>query len=292
MLFSVIIPTYNRATILPETLRSVQAQTFRDFEVLVIDDGSTDTTGEMVKKLADPLISYHYKKNEERAIARNYGADLATGDYLIFLDSDDRMAPAHLNRIAEFISNNKQKPDFIFTGYRILNSDGSAHYSFSKDGIFDKKNLAHGNYLGCSGVVISRTVFKKYYFNTLPDLIMFEDWQLWLRVIAEHPLYCLPAESIHMINHAGRSVLSCGAEQLIGKIHCLKKEVLNSVPFVSESSWLRRSFVSGIYSYAALHIALSGKRRDIVVKYLAKTLAVNPFFIFRRRFAAILKHLF
>ena len=83
---SVIIPAYNAATTIGETLASVLAQSVPPAEVLVMDDGSTDNTAEVIQQLNQEKIKYFHKANEERSIARNYGADKASGDYLIFLD--------------------------------------------------------------------------------------------------------------------------------------------------------------------------------------------------------------
>ena len=128
MLFSIIIPTYNRALILKETLESVLEQTFTDYEVIVVDDGSVDNTRTIVEEFNTEKIKYFYKNNEERSVARNYGADKSTGDYLIFLDSDDKMLNTHLLGIHQFLIENKFAPQFIFSGYKILNPDKSLLY--------------------------------------------------------------------------------------------------------------------------------------------------------------------
>ena len=130
MFFSIIIPTYNRAAILRDTLLSVLEQSFDDYEILVVDDGSTDGTKEVVTELNNNKIFYHYKLNEERSIARNFGADKAKGDYLIFLDSDDRMLNDYLLSLHHFIKEQKTEPTFIFTGYRILNQDKTTLYEY------------------------------------------------------------------------------------------------------------------------------------------------------------------
>jgi glycosyltransferase involved in cell wall biosynthesis len=94
--FSVIIPTFNRATILPRALRSVLSQTERDFEVVVVDDGSSDATDAIVAAFDDPRVRYHAQHNAGPSAARNSGAALARGDFLVFLDSDDELLPSAL----------------------------------------------------------------------------------------------------------------------------------------------------------------------------------------------------
>lgn len=91
---SIIIPTFNRAFTLNRAIESVLAQTCENWELIVIDDGSFDETPELMKKyLSDDRIKYYYQENQGVSIARNNGSKIATGDYLIFLDSDDIFFP-------------------------------------------------------------------------------------------------------------------------------------------------------------------------------------------------------
>lgn len=98
--FSVIIPTFNRADLLPETVQSVLAQTYRNFEVIVVDDGSTDDTVGVLKPYLEQ-IRYFYQANHGLASARNRGIQEATGDFVAFLDSDDLYEPEFLSRVLE-----------------------------------------------------------------------------------------------------------------------------------------------------------------------------------------------
>lgn len=90
-IFSVIIPAYNRGHVLARTVQSVLRQTFHDFELIIVDDGSTDETRKIVETFNDPRIRYIYQANKGRSAARNAGAALALGKYLTFLDSDDEV---------------------------------------------------------------------------------------------------------------------------------------------------------------------------------------------------------
>ena len=88
MKFSIIIPTYNRAAFLPKAIESVLAQTYTDWELIVVDDGSTDNTREVVAQYNDERIIYIYQENAERSAARNNGISQAKGDFICFMDSD------------------------------------------------------------------------------------------------------------------------------------------------------------------------------------------------------------
>lgn len=97
--FSVIVPTRDRADVLGLALRSVLAQTFSDFDVVVVDDGSGDDTREMVDALGDPRVRYVYRDHAGVSAARNTGADEASGRFLTFLDSDDEVLPEWLDAL-------------------------------------------------------------------------------------------------------------------------------------------------------------------------------------------------
>jgi glycosyltransferase involved in cell wall biosynthesis len=87
--FSVIVPTYNRAFIIDRCINSILAQEYVSFEIIVVDDGSTDNTKEVVCQYMDSRINYFFQENRGVSVARNEGSKLAKGDYLVFLDSDD-----------------------------------------------------------------------------------------------------------------------------------------------------------------------------------------------------------
>jgi glycosyltransferase involved in cell wall biosynthesis len=95
-LASVLIPTYNRAQYLKEAIRSVQDQTFQDLEIIVIDDGSTDNTREVIKEISSPEIKYLYQENRGAGAARNAGIRASSGKWIAFLDADDIWMPSKL----------------------------------------------------------------------------------------------------------------------------------------------------------------------------------------------------
>jgi glycosyltransferase involved in cell wall biosynthesis len=107
--FSVIVPVYNRAATVLPTLESVRDQTFTDFECIVVDDGSKDgqELRAVVEGLDDPRFRYVRRENGGESAARNTGIDNARGEYLAFLDSDDRWLPEKLHRDAEVCAHNR-----------------------------------------------------------------------------------------------------------------------------------------------------------------------------------------
>jgi glycosyltransferase involved in cell wall biosynthesis len=104
-LFSVIIPTYNRACVLRAALASVLAQSCQDFEIIVVDDGSKDDPRKTVDEIADARIRFQAQENRGASAARNAGIDLARGRYVAFLDSDDEFLPHHLETMQRLLEN-------------------------------------------------------------------------------------------------------------------------------------------------------------------------------------------
>ncbi|MGE0772985.1 MAG: glycosyltransferase family 2 protein [Cyclobacteriaceae bacterium] len=120
ILFSVILPTYNRAHTIRKTLASLERQTFQEFEVIVVDDGSTDDTEAVVAgHHLDVTLRYLKQTNQGVSAARNYGAKDARGRFLVFLDSDDQMEPCYLAVISNII-NRKEPVKFISCGVKIM----------------------------------------------------------------------------------------------------------------------------------------------------------------------------
>lgn len=120
---SIILCTYNRASLLTNAIRSVQEQTYRDWELIIIDDGSTDKTKPLVRKFQskDKRIIYHFQTNKGLAKARNEGIKQSTGDYLCFVDSDDELAPMHLETRLFCLSKNPSV-DFLYGGMKLIGS--------------------------------------------------------------------------------------------------------------------------------------------------------------------------
>lgn len=118
---SIILCTYNRANLLPNAIRSVQRQSQQEWELIIIDDGSNDTTYNIVKQFLqhDSRIIYVYQSNRGLANARNKGLAIATGDLICFVDSDDELTPDHLKKRMRYM---EQHPsvDFIHGGMKLI----------------------------------------------------------------------------------------------------------------------------------------------------------------------------
>ncbi len=112
---SIIIPTYNRATLLSEAIQSVIDQTWNDFELIIVDDGSTDDTATVVTQIGDRRVRFLHSAHGERSVARNLGLAAATGDFIAFLDDDDLFLPHRLECQATYLRTH-QDVDVVASG--------------------------------------------------------------------------------------------------------------------------------------------------------------------------------
>src|SRR6266545_7542657 len=114
---SVIIPTYNRSDLILQTIESVLGQTYKNYEIIVIDDGSIDDTRDKLASLRDKgIVQYVYQENRGSSAARNKGISLATGAYLAFLDSDDLFETGKLIKQVKFFSDHPEV-GLVHSGY-------------------------------------------------------------------------------------------------------------------------------------------------------------------------------
>ncbi|MBI4965986.1 MAG: glycosyltransferase [Desulfomonile tiedjei] len=199
-LVSVIIPTYNRRSVLERAICSVLSQTFKDFELIVVDDGSQDSTSELLSQF-DGKLKAVYQENHGVSSARNLGIRHAQGELLAFLDSDDEWLPDKLARqTAQFDS---AGPWFVCHTDEIWLRDGNQvpqkKYHFKQGGHFFERALERC-LMSPSSVMISRTLLNKVgHFDE--ELTAAEDYDLWLRITAFHEVHFVPEPLV--IKHGG-----------------------------------------------------------------------------------------
>jgi glycosyltransferase involved in cell wall biosynthesis len=185
---SVIIQTYNRKEFLPEALESAFSQTFKDYEVVVIDDGSQDGTDKFMAeylKNCQHDIRYIFQKNQGIPLARNRGINECKGQYIAFLDSDDLFMPEKLAKCVAFLD---QNPDYgmVYTDLFLVDEKGNILESwfqskkeFSQGNIY--RNLLKECFIIPTSSVIRTEVFKKIgYFD--PEIYFCNDYDLWIRI--------------------------------------------------------------------------------------------------------------
>ncbi len=187
---SVVIPTYNQARFLVETIRSVLAQTFRDLEIIVIDDGSTDNTAEVVSAFP---VKYFYQENQGVSVARNHGIERSRSEYVAFVDSDDALLPEALARAVEtldrhpgvsFVYGQASMTDQTGRTYRVRRSS-FLEGSCVVDGRDQIRELLFFNRITLSTVVARRSCLEEVGgFHT--ELRNFQDHHLCILLCKNH----------------------------------------------------------------------------------------------------------
>lgn len=191
-IFSVIIPTYNRVDYLCFAVESVLEQTFKELELIIVDDGSTDGTKNMVSAYSDPRIKYVYHDNKGVSYSRNRGLELSRGDFIAFLDSDDRWVPHKLETTLKYIN---EFPDIrIFHTEEIWYKNGRIQNQKKKhkkpDG-YVYLNALPICCIGMSTAVVSKEVINEVgmFDVSLPAC---EDYDFWLRTTIRYEVKLIP----------------------------------------------------------------------------------------------------
>ncbi|OGQ77098.1 MAG: hypothetical protein A3G40_12500 [Deltaproteobacteria bacterium RIFCSPLOWO2_12_FULL_57_22] len=192
-LISVVIPTYNRRAYIVESLESVLHQSFRDFEILVVDDGSTDGTEEVLRSYAH-RIRYIRQENRGAAAARNLGVRHARGSYIAFMDSDDLSTPHHLQKLYDFLARHALHAMVIGNGAYF---EGKFHnrstvISPKKAKRLEEKgvsveDLFDGRVIRLQGTMSRRTALEE--IGLLDEWFRLSyDLDLALRLVKKHPI--------------------------------------------------------------------------------------------------------
>ncbi len=197
---SIIIPTFNRCQHLKRALDSIAQQIVSEYEIIIIDDGSTDGTTEMVEKYY-PQVEYFYQANEGVSAARNKGLTLAKGDWIAFLDSDDEWLPG---KLASQVNALKSMPNYkichteelwVRNGVRV-----NQMKKHKKSGGWIFKHCLPLCAMSPSSILIHRSIFDDVgYFN--PALPVCEDYDMWLRISAKYPVIYI--EEPQIIKYGG-----------------------------------------------------------------------------------------
>jgi glycosyltransferase involved in cell wall biosynthesis len=289
--FSIIIPTYNRATLLKKTLESIIKQTFEAFEVIVVDDGGKDNSQQIVENLQCEKIRYYWKENAERGAARNYGANLAKGSWLNFFDSDDIAYPNHLSDAYAFIEQ-RQELNVFHTNYDHKDTDLNPirpPSAYINDDILNEKIIVY-NPLSCNNVFLKKEIFNTLKFEENRTLSGSEDWLLWLQLAARYPIYACQALSSVIIEHGGRSMVTASGKNTLDRGTTLLNALKNDDIFMKKYASNLPIIAAEMLSLSALNYALEANKSQ-GASLLIQSLISNPYTLFNRRTLAIIKHL-
>ena len=212
MRVSIIIPTYNRADLLPKTLDSVLAQTRRPDEIIVVDDGSTDSTADVLAAYPAPVITLR-QTNQGRSAARNAGMARSSGDLLMLLDSDDLLLPESIERLAGFLEANAGY-DVAYSGALVIDGAGETTGTFGS-GTYPSGDvfarIAQNNFFPPCAYLFRRECLQTAggFESSLEPM---EDFDFWVRMAAAHRFAYLDVPLCAYRVHAAMSMQTQQAE--------------------------------------------------------------------------------
>jgi teichuronic acid biosynthesis glycosyltransferase TuaG len=178
---SIITPSYNSERYIHYCIKSIQNQTYINWELIIIDDHSTDSTVEIVKKFQEKdsrILLQILEVNYGAGIARNHGIKIAKGRYIAFCDSDDQWKAEKLEKQLAFMKNNDLS--FSFCSYDVIKEEGDFCQKIKAPEVLTYSKLLNNNYVGCLTAIYDTNSLGKLY---MPDIRKRQDWALWLKIL-------------------------------------------------------------------------------------------------------------
>jgi len=267
--FSIIIPTYNRANQVREAIESVLSQTYKNWELIIINDGSTDNTKAVCQQFEDKRITYVYQENSERSAARNNGIALARGKYIGFLDSDDTYSPTFLENVQN-VTKGLTSPSLLFTGLSVNHQNSITPQPIPAMNTLSPKEFLLVHSMATPRAVIHRECFQKGLFPK--DFSIGEDRHLWVRLATYFPVFFCPKAIVIQNDYGDRSIASLSAikENYLSLCAAIQSE---------EGKTLARKSVSIAKGRALLVISrwhIVNKSRGGGIVYAIRSLWVSP----------------
>ena len=267
LFFSIILPTFNRSDFLPYAIESVLKQSYKNWELIIVDDGSTDNTKEVVEKFvkANNSIIYLHQKNKERSAARNNGIKEAKGDFVCFLDSDDIFHKTHLEEFYKLIVKNNFKKGLYFSGVSYVgHSTQKENYDLSHSNNFEFVLL---NTISTPRGCVHNSILKENLFNE--KIRVGEDMELWMRILNNYPLFYHRNKTVIQIEHPKRSVNLGSEKEHLSTLKSILKDHKNDI-----NSRHRFSSLSNAYfNISKSHI--KNKSPLIAIYYTILSLLIN-----------------
>ncbi|NRQ42019.1 glycosyltransferase family 2 protein [Rheinheimera sp. YQF-2] len=221
-LVSVIIPVFNSAAYIADSINSILRQDYTQLEIIVVDDGSTDGTAEIVQGLADPRVRYVCQSNSGSAVARNYGISLAKGELIAFNDSDDLWAPQRLTQQVNYLNDHPEYQAVcgrfmhVNADFSLTAADATAAEQYCAEAVFDptKSGWMYLTLLQVScfhiiTLLVKKQALAQVHFN--PDYRRGQDYDFWLqlanqtRVAQLDNLYAFYRKNLLSISHKPHS---------------------------------------------------------------------------------------
>ncbi len=240
---SVVIPAYNAMAYLPETLESVLRQTVTDFEVLIINDGSSDHIVQWVAQITDPRVKLISQQNQGVSVARNTGLAHAQGEYMAFLDADDLWEPTKLEKQVQYLED-KPEVGLVYSWTALIDERGNPTgrvYAFDAEGNVWEQLLVGDPISNGSSCMVRRSCFETVgVFDR--SLTSAEDYDMWLRIAARYP-FAVVREPLTLYRQHFSSV-SKNRQRMLQSLRTVIEKAFQSVPL--EKLYLRNRVYAGI----------------------------------------------
>ena len=271
---------------LPKAIESVIAQEYSDWELIIIDDGSTDNTPEIVSAYSDSRIKYHRNDlNQERSASRNLGIEKAHGKYICFLDSDDYCLPNHLLKFSEAIEN-QGSPVAVFYCNTLEDTNGELREI--PNAVIHTENTAESilvNIIGIPRMCIHKEILEENKFN--PAYSIGEDLDLLSRILQTHELISTGMFTTVYLNHADRSVHLKNAAAFLTHLDRVKEIIRRDISY-SISDKIRKIALSNAYFNLAEHYDYVGSKSK-TIQYAIYSLVAYPFLHWKKKLHVILR---
>jgi glycosyltransferase involved in cell wall biosynthesis len=279
---SVIVPSYNAENTIYNTINSVSQQTFIDLEILVIDDGSTDSTLEIVSTIKDPRLQVFSYANSGVAITRNRGIEKATGKYIAFLDADDLWMPNKLKFQREALQNLPEAA-VAYSWSNYINEWGRFSHIGQRCQFQGNvyPHLLVNNFLesGSNPLIRKLAIQKTGGFET--SLVPAEDWDFYLRLAASYEFVHVP--EVHVLYRISTQAASANTTKMEAKCLEVIEKAFQQAP--NTLQYLKKKSIENLYTYL-LFRTLEGKKNrqksKVAVRYLWKAIASNPTLLYNR----------
>lgn len=276
---SVIIPTYNQAGYLAAAVQSVLGQTFGDFELIVVNDGSTDNTKEEAFRFSDPRVRYIYQENRGLSAARNTGIQASTGEYIALLDSDDIWLPQKLELQIGLLASHPEVA-LVYSDADLFDDQSGAVTGRFLDGkrVFSGKvfrQLLSTQFIKPSTTVVRRSVFQTvgYFDESIREV---QDRDMWLRIARQFDIEGIGISLVKVRSHS--SNVSKNSEKVWeGRAIVLNKAARTLALSPDELRVLNKS-LSIIYYQHGRYLVLQGRPREARRKLLACA-RLSPWYI-------------
>jgi glycosyltransferase involved in cell wall biosynthesis len=273
---SVVVPAYNGERTILKTLESIKKQTFSDFEIIVIDDGSTDRTVELVNTVKDERIKIFSYKNGGLPVARNRGIAHAQGEYIAFIDADDLWTPDKLASQLEALQNNpKAGLAYSWTNYMDDNAENvyQGHSIYYDGDVY--ADLLRWNFMASGSNPLIRREAIEDAGEFEPTLRSAEDWDYWLRIASRWQFALVPKAQVIYRKSSGA---------MSSKIDVMEKYNLMVIDRAFQAApphlqHLKRQSQAGVYEFMA-HLAWCyapiAEKPKIIAEKLKRAITLYP----------------